>query len=200
MREPECWSFCFLTPLILTESQGHSSQLQNVLSKSLYNHYKFYRNQSETVQMQANIKVFLMKSRTFLSFDHQLNKLRLVTVHLISKSQQHLDQWDHCSAGCFSVIVWTHAVLGVLHACVLYFSICTCSAQLSMFHMERHSINTLIIITIINKFHLKWSITLWDNYNPHYYYDDDDNDDIDKYCFLTRERLISYNQWHNSEN
>ena len=44
--------------------------------------------------------------------------------------------------------VWT-LVLGVLYACVLYFCICTCSAQLSMFHMERHSRNMLIIIIII---------------------------------------------------
>ena len=34
-------------------------------------------------------------------------------------------------------------------ACVLYFCICTCSAQLSVFHMERHSRNTLITIIII---------------------------------------------------
>ena len=44
---------------------------------------------------------------------------------------------------------WTHTVLGVLYACVLYFCICTCSAQLSMFHMERHSRNTLIIISLL---------------------------------------------------
>ena len=36
-----------------------------------------------------------------------------------------------------------------MYACVLYFCICTCSAQLSMFHMERRSRNTLIIISII---------------------------------------------------
>ena len=48
------------------------------------------------------------------------------------------------------MIAWTHGVLGVLYTCVLYFCICTCSAQLSMFHMERRSTNTLIIsITII---------------------------------------------------
>ena len=47
------------------------------------------------------------------------------------------------------MIVGTHAVLGVSFAYVLYFSICTCSAQLSMFHMERHSRNTLIMILII---------------------------------------------------
>ena len=44
--------------------------------------------------------------------------------------------------------VWT-PVLSVLHACVLYFCICTCPAQLSMFHMERRSRNMLIIIIII---------------------------------------------------
>ena len=46
------------------------------------------------------------------------------------------------------MIVWTPAALGVLYACVLCFCICTCSAQLSMFHMERHSRNMLIIIII----------------------------------------------------
>ena len=54
----------------------------------------------------------------------------------------------NCLVGCLSMIVWTPAVLGVLYACVLYFCICTCSAQLSMFHMERHSRNTLMIIII----------------------------------------------------
>ena len=44
------------------------------------------------------------------------------------------------------MIVLTHAVLGVLHACVWYFSNCTCSAQLGRFHMGRRSRNTLIII------------------------------------------------------
>ena len=47
------------------------------------------------------------------------------------------------------MIIWTPAVLGVLYACALYFSICTCSAQLSMFHMERRFRNTLINIIII---------------------------------------------------
>ena len=46
------------------------------------------------------------------------------------------------------MIVWTHAVLGVLYTCVLYFRICTCSTQLSMFHMERSSRNTVIIINV----------------------------------------------------
>ena len=44
------------------------------------------------------------------------------------------------------MIVWTHAVWGVLYACVLYFCTCTFSMQLSMSHMERHSRNTIIII------------------------------------------------------
>ena len=48
------------------------------------------------------------------------------------------------------MIIWTPTVLSVLYACVLYFCICTRSAQLSMFHMERRSRNTLIIIIIIN--------------------------------------------------
>ena len=41
-----------------------------------------------------------------------------------------------CLVGCFSMVIWTPAVLSVLYACVLYFCICTCSAQLSMIHME----------------------------------------------------------------
>ena len=47
------------------------------------------------------------------------------------------------------MIILTPAVLSVLYACVLHFCICPCSAQLSMFHMERRSRNTLIIIIII---------------------------------------------------
>ena len=54
-----------------------------------------------------------------------------------------------CLNGCFSMILWTPTVLSVLHACVLYFCICTCSAQLSMFHMERRSRNPLFIIIIV---------------------------------------------------
>ena len=46
------------------------------------------------------------------------------------------------------MIVWTHAALGVLYACVLYFCICTSSAQLSMFHMERRSRNTLLLLIL----------------------------------------------------
>ena len=54
-----------------------------------------------------------------------------------------------CLVGCFSIIILTPAVLSVLYACVLYFCICTCSAQLSTFHMKRRFRNTLIIIIII---------------------------------------------------
>ena len=48
------------------------------------------------------------------------------------------------------MIVWTSTFLSVLYACVFYFCICTCSAQLSMFHMEKRSTNTLIINIIIS--------------------------------------------------
>ena len=54
-----------------------------------------------------------------------------------------------CLVGCFSMIILTPAVLSVFYACVLYFCICTCSAQLSMFHKEIRSRNTFIIIIII---------------------------------------------------
>ena len=36
-----------------------------------------------------------------------------------------------------------------LYACVLHFCLCPCSAQLSMFHMERRCRNTLIIVIIV---------------------------------------------------
>ena len=42
--------------------------------------------------------------------------------------------------------VWTLDVLFVLYARVLYFLNYTCSAKLSMFHMERRTRNTNIII------------------------------------------------------
>ena len=48
------------------------------------------------------------------------------------------------------MIICTPTVLSVLYACVLYFCICTCSAQLSVFHMERRSRNTLIVIITIS--------------------------------------------------
>ena len=55
----------------------------------------------------------------------------------------------YCLVGCLSIIVWTHAVLGALYACILYFCICTCSAQLSMFDMGKRSRNPIITIIII---------------------------------------------------
>ena len=33
----------------------------------------------------------------------------------------------YCLVGCLSMVAWTHAVLGVLYGCVLYFGVCTCS-------------------------------------------------------------------------
>ena len=48
-------------------------------------------------------------------------------------------QHDYLDTCCFECLIY---------ACVLHFCIHTCSAQLSMFHMERHSRNTLIIIII----------------------------------------------------
>ena len=48
------------------------------------------------------------------------------------------------------MIIWTPTVFSVLYACVLYFCICTCSAQLSMFHMERRSRNTFIITACVS--------------------------------------------------
>ena len=57
--------------------------------------------------------------------------------------------YGFCLVGCSSMTIWTPTVLSVLYACVLYFSICTCSAQLSTFQMERRCRTTLIIIIII---------------------------------------------------
>ena len=51
--------------------------------------------------------------------------------------------------GFFSMITCTPTVLSVLYAYVLSFCICTCTAQLSMFHMERCSRKTLIIIILV---------------------------------------------------
>ena len=49
----------------------------------------------------------------------------------------------------------TIAVLGISYACgffffvlFFFFDVCTCSAQLSMFHMERHSRKTIITIIV----------------------------------------------------
>ena len=47
------------------------------------------------------------------------------------------------------MVVWTCAVLGVLYACVLYFVVCTCSAQFSMFHMERRTRKKIVVVALI---------------------------------------------------
>ena len=49
----------------------------------------------------------------------------------------------------FVFVVVVVDVFGVLYACVLYICICTFSAGLSMFHIDRRSRNTLIIIIVI---------------------------------------------------
>ena len=56
----------------------------------------------------------------------------------------------NCLVGCFSMIVRTPTVLSLIYACVLYFCICPCSAQLSMFRRERRSRNMHIVTIIIN--------------------------------------------------
>ena len=64
-------------------------------------------------------------------------------------------RWKSNKSRAFCIISQTmwlhllHGLLGVLYACVLYFCICTCSAQLSMFHMERRSRNTITTITLL---------------------------------------------------
>ena len=55
----------------------------------------------------------------------------------------------YCCVGCLSIFVWTHGLVGVLYACVLYFCICAFSVQLSMFHMERRSRNIVVGVIII---------------------------------------------------
>ena len=47
------------------------------------------------------------------------------------------------------MIVWTHAVLGVLYACVLYLCICACSVQLSMFHMEKGALEMQSLLLLL---------------------------------------------------
>ena len=54
-----------------------------------------------------------------------------------------------CLIGCFSMIVWTPTVFECLICMRFLFLYCTCSAQLSVFHMEKRSRNTLIISIII---------------------------------------------------
>ena len=70
----------------------------------------------------------------------------------------------NCLVGSFSMIVWTPAVLGVLLTSVhvfCFFCICTCSAQLSMFHMDRRLRNMLIIIIFIIIFRTKRKSSPW---------------------------------------
>ena len=69
----------------------------------------------------------------------------------------------NCLVGCFSMI-WISAVLSVLYAYVLYCCICACSAQLSMFHMERRSRITFFFFfffffnrCLVSKFHGRFS-------------------------------------------
>ena len=62
---------------------------------------------------------------------------------------------------------------------VLYFCICTCSAQLSMFHMERRSRNMLIVV-VVNYYYYYYyyyyyciillSLSLYYYYYYYYYY------------------------------
>ena len=56
-----------------------------------------------------------------------------------------------CLVGCFLMIISTPAVLSVLYYCI-----CSCSAQLSIFHMETRSRNRLVFI--IMKVYLESSI------------------------------------------
>ena len=64
-------------------------------------------------------------------------------------------------------IVWTLAVLGASYACILYFCIYSCSTQLSLFHLERCSRNTIIII-------IKWDTSA--RYDGNDSSDDDSSD------------------------
>ena len=56
----------------------------------------------------------------------------------------------YCIVGCTSISmpVWTPVLSVLLLSYMHVFCICPCSAQLSMFHMERRSGNMLIIITL----------------------------------------------------
>ena len=38
----------------------------------------------------------------------------------------------YCLVGSLSMTCWTHAVLSVLCACVLYFCVCACSTQIEL--------------------------------------------------------------------
>ena len=58
----------------------------------------------------------------------------------------------YCLAGCFSMIVLDTRCFECLIRMCFVFCICPCSEQSSMIHMERRSINTLIITIIIIAF------------------------------------------------
>ena len=64
-----------------------------------------------------------------------------------------------CLVGCFSIIIWTPAVLSVLYACVLYFCICTCSAQLSML-LGAVEIRSLLLLLLL-LLYLAASVSAW---------------------------------------
>ena len=69
----------------------------------------------------------------------------------------------YCLVGRLNMMVWTHAVLGVLLASVLYFCMCTCSAQVSMFDIERRLRNTLTtIVTLPHQQSSLHSVTVHD--------------------------------------
>ena len=65
----------------------------------------------------------------------------VIFVYLVAVCGFYGYSFFQCLVGCFSMIIWTPTVL--------CFCIFTCSTQLSIFHMERRSRNTLIIIIII---------------------------------------------------
>ena len=73
----------------------------------------------------------------------------IIYVYVATVSGFYRYLFSYCLVGCLSMIVWTTAVFGVLYAFGFYICICTCSAQLTMFLMERCSRNTLIIIIFI---------------------------------------------------
>ena len=59
-----------------------------------------------------------------------------------------------CLIGCFSKIVWTPTGFECFIYMRFLFCICTCSAQLSMFQIQKCSRNTLNIIIIIINLHM----------------------------------------------
>ena len=107
------------------------------------------------VLLRHNSSVVCMVGITYVYIDTVFGFYGYILLFFLSFLNTHL----YSLVGCLSMI--GHMLLGVLYACVLYFSICTCSAQLSMFHMERRSRNTLIIIIIIIKSGREWTSSSW---------------------------------------